>query len=96
LGFKTFEPFIDESYDLEKNQTKRALLIEKEIEKLKNLSIEEIHNWYYSIIDILLYNKKHLYTFEKYECFEQIFEKIKLDYEQKNEVSCSLQETKFL
>jgi hypothetical protein len=96
LGFKTFEPFIDESYDLEKDQKKRAILIEKEIEKLNNLSIEEIHNWYYSIKDILIYNKTHLYTFEKYECFEQIFEKIKLDYQQKNEISCSLQEIKFL
>ena len=83
LGFKTFEPFIDESYDLEIDAKIRILKIEKEIEKLKNKSIEEIHNWYYSIKDILLYNQKHLYSFEKYECFEEIFEKIKLDYEKK-------------
>jgi len=83
LGFKTFEPFIDESYDLEINPKKRMEKIEIEIAKLKNKSIEEIHNWYYSIIDTLIYNKNHLYTFEKYECFEEIFEKIKLDYENK-------------
>lgn len=81
LGFKTFEPFIDESYDLEINPKERIKKIEIEIEKLKNKSIEEIHNWYYSIKDILLYNQKHLYSFEQYECFEEIFEKIKLDYE---------------
>jgi hypothetical protein len=80
LGFKTFEPFIDESYDLEKDPKKRILLLEKEIIKLKNMSIEEMHNWYYSITDILLYNQKHLYTFEHYECFDEIFEKIKSDY----------------
>jgi hypothetical protein len=83
LGFKTFEPFIDESYDLEKDPKKRMLLLEKEIIKLKNMPIEELHNWYYSIVDILLYNQKHIYTFENYECFDEIFQKIKIDYTQK-------------
>jgi hypothetical protein len=35
LGFKTFEPFIDESYDLEINPKKRLLLLEKELLKLE-------------------------------------------------------------
>jgi hypothetical protein len=48
LGFKTFEPFIDESYDLEIDSKIRIKKIEKEIEKLKNKSIEEIHEWYYN------------------------------------------------
>jgi hypothetical protein len=96
LGFKTFEPFIDESYDLEINPQKRMEKIEIEIAKLKNKSIEEIHNWYYSIIDILIYNKKHLYTFEKYECFEEIFEKIKFDYETKNNIKWNLTEKRLL
>jgi hypothetical protein len=81
LGFKSFKPFIDESYDLEIDPKIRIQKIEKEIEKLKNKSIEEIHEWYYSIKDILLHNQKHMYSFESYECFEEIFEKIKLDYE---------------
>ena len=80
LGFKTFEPFIDESYDLEIDPKKRMILLEKELIKLKNMPIEELHNWYYSITDILLYNQKHIYTFENYECFDEIFEKIKIDY----------------
>jgi hypothetical protein len=94
LGFKTFEPFIDESYDLEIDPKVRISKIEKEIEKLKNKSIEEIHNWYYSIKDILLHNQKHMYSFEKYECFEEIFEKIKLDYEK--QTTWNLQEKKLL
>ena len=81
LGFKTFEPFIDESYDLEIDSKERIKKIEIEIEKLKNKSIEEIHNWYYSIKDILLYNQKHMYSFAEYECYDEIFRKIKLDYE---------------
>jgi hypothetical protein len=94
LGFKTFEPFIDESYDLEIDPKIRMEKIEKEIEKLQSKSIEEIHNWYYSIKDILIYNQQHLYSFEKYECFEEIFEKIKLDYEKQTQ--WSLQEKKLL
>jgi hypothetical protein len=96
LGFKTFEPFIDESYDEEIDSYKRMEKIEIEIVKLKNKTIEEIHNWYYSIIDILLYNQQHLYTFEKYECFESIFEQIKIDYTTQNNTQWNLQEKKLL
>ena len=94
LGFKTFEPFIDESYDLEIDPKIRIVKIEKEIEKLANKSIEEIHEWYYSIKDILIYNQNHMRSFETYECYEEIFEKIKLDYEK--EKQWSLQEKKLL
>jgi len=96
LGFKTFEPFIDESYDEEIDSYKRMEKIEIEIVKLKNKTIEEIHNWYYSIIDILLYNQQHLYTFEKYECFESIFEQIKIDYTTQNDTQWNLQEKRLL
>ena len=94
LGFKTFEPFIDESYDNEISQKNRITKIEIEIEKLKNKSISEIHDWYYSIKDILIYNQKHLYSFEKYECFEEIFNQIQINYENKKQ--WSLQEKKLL
>jgi hypothetical protein len=94
LGFKTFEPFIDESYDLEIDPKVRILKIEKEIEKLKNKSIEEIHEWYYSIKDILLHNQKHMYSFSDYECYDEILGKIKLDYEK--QTTWNLQEKKLL
>lgn len=81
LGFKTFHPFIDESYDEEKNPKKRFQKIELELKKLKNKSIEEIHNWYYSIKDVLIYNRNHLKSYYGYECYTPIFEKIKNDIE---------------
>ena len=96
LGFKTFEPFIDESYDLEIDPKIRMEKIEKEIQKLKNKSIQEIHEWYYSIKDILLYNQNHLYTFETYECFETIFEQINIDYKKQNNIQWNSQERKLL
>ena len=94
LGFKTFEPFIDESYDLEIDPKVRIKKIEKEIEKLKNASIEQIHEWYYSIKNILLHNQKHMYSFSDYECYDEIFGKIKLDYEK--QTTWNLQEKKLL
>jgi len=85
LGFKTFEPFIDESYDLEIDPKERFRKIEIEIAKLKNKSIKEIHEWYYDIKDILVHNRNHLYYYyEGYECFEPIFGQIKSDYESEN------------
>lgn len=85
LGFKTFEPFIDESYDLEIDPKERFRKIETEIAKLKNKSIKEIHEWYYDIKDILVHNRNHLYHYyEGYECFEPVFGQIKSDYESTN------------
>lgn len=94
LGFKTFEPFIDESYDLEIDPKVRIKKIEKEIEKLKNASIEQIHEWYYSIKNILSHNQKHMYSFSDYECYDEILGKIKLDYEK--QTTWNLQEKKLL
>jgi hypothetical protein len=67
LGFKTFSPFIDESYDLEMDPERRFKMIISEIYRLSQLSIEEIHDWYNSIYkDILLYNQKLLFNNSDY------------------------------
>lgn len=60
LGFKTFSPFIDESYDDEIDEGKRLNMIYREIVRLSSMSKEEIHAWYWSMEDILIYNQKHL------------------------------------
>jgi hypothetical protein len=58
LGFKTFHPFIDESYDSVVNNEERFSLILNEIYRLSKLPINEIHDWYHSIYeDVLLYNQ---------------------------------------
>ena len=72
LGFKTFHPFIDESYDLEADPKKRFWLIEREIVKFNNLSLEEIHNWYYSIKDTLIHNQKHLHSFKNFNPLKEL------------------------
>ena len=60
LGFKTFEGFIDESYDNIDNNDKRLFAAYEQIKKLCLMSKEEIHNWYWSMEEILIHNHNHL------------------------------------
>lgn len=77
LGFKTFHPFIDESYDSEEDPKIRMTMIANEIEKFSKMSIEDIHNWYYSLTDILIHNQKHCNTYKYYNPFESTINKLK-------------------
>jgi hypothetical protein len=76
LGFKTFHPYIDESYDTVSNPTKRMQLLEIELQKLANRSIEELHQLYYSMIDVLIYNQEHLKTFKDTDPYRDIIKVI--------------------
>jgi hypothetical protein len=70
LGFKTFDGFIDESYDNECNDAKRFELICKEIKRLSEKPLEEIHNWYISILTpILEYNRNFALKFAEKPMF---------------------------
>tara|TARA_R100000030_G_scaffold61224_3_gene46213 strand:+ start:1977 stop:3215 length:1239 start_codon:yes stop_codon:yes gene_type:complete len=60
FGFKTFSPWIDESYDTEVDYFKRRDMIQKEILRLSNMSIEEIDDWYWDMGNILIHNFKQL------------------------------------
>ena len=61
LGFKTFHPFIDESYDDIEDPIKRYVQIGEEVKRLCSLPIEEIHDWYYSILKPTLVHNKELH-----------------------------------
>jgi hypothetical protein len=56
LGYKTFHPFIDESYDTEKNDVVRLKMILKEVERLSNLSDDEIGKFIDMVKPITSYN----------------------------------------
>ena len=60
LGFKSFSPFIDESYNEEEDCEKRMLMIVGEIKRLCAMSKDEIHEWYFSMYDILVYNWRRI------------------------------------
>lgn len=60
MGFKTFDKWIDESYDLEINTNKRFELAYNEILKISKLDIDEIHEMYFDMFEILDHNFNNL------------------------------------
>jgi len=79
FGFKTFDGFIDESYDKEKDNTKRFELIEKEIIKFSKMSKQEVHDWYWSMEDILIHNFNLFIEYGKnrQQNYKNLLEKLK-------------------
>jgi len=65
IGFKTFSPWIDESYDNEVDNDKRFFMILDEIKRLCSMTKEEIHKWYYEMEDILIYNQDYFANYKK-------------------------------
>jgi len=55
-GFKTFHPYIDESYDEEVNPGKRMGMIVDEVERLSSMRFDELKMWYKELIPILKHN----------------------------------------
>tara|TARA_Y100000310_G_scaffold91672_1_gene89114 strand:+ start:329 stop:1387 length:1059 start_codon:yes stop_codon:yes gene_type:complete len=60
LGFKTFSPWIDESYDDEKDYVKRMNLIIEEIKRISKLSLEEIDKLYFNMDLVFKHNSSQL------------------------------------
>ena len=68
LGFKTFDGFIDESYDETLSPFKRMQKITKEVKRLCSMNDTEIHNWYLGMKDTLIHNRNLMYEYgSKYE-----------------------------
>lgn len=60
IGYKTFHPYIDESYDKEPDMYKRYNMIMKEIDKLCSMSFTELDNLLLELRPILLHNAKRV------------------------------------
>jgi hypothetical protein len=56
LGYRTFNGIIDESYDQEPNEVKRIEMAVNEIERLSNLSGDELQNFITQARDICFHN----------------------------------------
>lgn len=69
LGFKTFDGFIDESYDKIENVNERLEAIFLEVKRLCEMSKEEIHEWYWKMEDILIHNHRTLLNYHKNKLF---------------------------
>jgi hypothetical protein len=84
LGFKTFDQWIDESYDNEPDWITRLNLITNEIKKLSLYSIDKLHEIRNEMHEVLIHNKtlfKRLYMKNRrydgnrplYEAVEQVW-----------------------
>jgi len=60
MGFKTFEEFWDESYDLEKDDIKRFTMVMSVIESIASWPDHVKTDFTYAVKDIVEYNLKHL------------------------------------
>lgn len=70
MGFKTFSPFIDESYDNEEDNKKRAKMIVNESKRICNLSQEEYSEILFNCDEIVKHNfniLKKLHTEIKFD-----------------------------
>jgi gas vesicle protein len=61
MGYKTFSPMIDESYDSIIDDTERFNAIWAEITRLSQQTTEEWINWQSQIKEIVDYNHTHFY-----------------------------------
>jgi hypothetical protein len=76
IGYKTFHPYIDESYDNETNDLNRLKMISDEVKKFANKSKSEKIEFLYNVKDILKYNQNlflnYANTKTKHDCLNII------------------------
>ena len=63
-GFRTFDPFINESYDLIKDPGDRMSAVLEEIDRLCSISLDDVKEKMLEYKDILNYNQKHVQIFK--------------------------------
>jgi hypothetical protein len=67
MGFKTFDQFWDEAYDLELDDKKRFAMIMSLIESISKWSEEEKIEFTFKVKDVVDYNVVHLNTMQDKE-----------------------------
>ena len=62
MGFKTFEPWIDESYDLEEDNERRMTAIVEELLRLNARSTSQLRKMLIEMEEVLEHNRQHVYA----------------------------------
>lgn len=83
-GFKTFDKWIDESYDNEPDNSLRIAMIIAELRKLCNLSPSDLRAMYEEMIPTLEYNFNHFYNEFKTIIVREMLQNFKEIIEQHN------------
>lgn len=76
-GFKTFDGIIDETYDTIEDDTKRALAILQEVERLSNMSNDAWDKTLKEMLPILEHNQNRLLDFSQSEKYNKIWDAFK-------------------
>lgn len=74
-GFKTFDTWWDESYDLEMDFKKRANMVFDIVKELCSKTKEEWNNLLAEMQEVLIYNQKHLHRIYSNKTFQKEFYK---------------------
>jgi len=74
MGFKTFEPYIDESYDEEPHHGKRMLKIINVVNDMCSMSDEDLGKMRHNMEDILKFNKQRLLNYDGFDHLYKILE----------------------
>ena len=72
LGYQTFDSFIDNSYDLELDNTKRWAKILNSIQQLKK---QDLHKWFLNCISEVKHNQQ-LFVTSKYSRLNNLYDKL--------------------
>ncbi len=65
-GYKTFHPYIDETYDTVEDDNERMQLIFNEIKRLTSFTDEQYKEWMQQVKPIIEHNKTHMFS-EKHD-----------------------------
>jgi hypothetical protein len=77
MGFKTFSPWIDESYDDIKNDEDRLFMILDEIQRLCSIPEDELHDLYVECLNNVVYNQNVIINTTPKELINKFFNLIK-------------------
>lgn len=75
LGYKTFDRYLDNRYDIEINNTER---FKKTLETIKKLNQKDLHEFYTDCKDQIIHNQE-LFLSSKYNRLETLFNKLNHD-----------------
>ena len=75
IGFETFPEMFDESYDEIEDPVDRTVFIMKEVERLCNMDIEELHKIYVSVLPKIKHNQEVFMSIDADKIFCELFQK---------------------
>jgi UDPglucose 6-dehydrogenase len=71
-GFKTFHPYIDETYDTVENDAERMKLIFNEISRLAAFTDDQYREWMQQVKPIIEHNKRYMQTNTEYRVTKDV------------------------